>query len=297
MIRMLHFADAHLGVEIYGRIDPRTSLNSRVIDFLKRLDEMIDYARANDVDLAIFAGDAFKNRQPNPTLQREFAWRIRDLAQLCPVVMLVGNHDLPAAVQRASSIEIYDTLSVPNVLVGQDYDLYQIETKSGPVQVATAPYPVRGRLLDDGQSHGKTMAQIDIMLQDQVQLILRELAQRASQSDVPRVLTGHFTVSGAVYGSERSVMMGRDLAVTLSEIADPVWDYVALGHIHAHQNLTAGINGVPPRPERLLLGRTGARSNPLAVYPRAEPMLFHIEDRCAPDRRSDECDPGYNSPA
>ena len=34
-----------------------------------------------------------------------------------PVVLLVGNHDLPPAVLKASSIEIYDTLRVPNIWV------------------------------------------------------------------------------------------------------------------------------------------------------------------------------------
>src|SRR5438552_18749954 len=85
MIRMLHFADIHIGMENYGRTEPNTGLSTRVVDFLKRMDEMIAYARANGADVAIFAGDAFKNRQPNPTFQREFAWRVRDLAETCPV--------------------------------------------------------------------------------------------------------------------------------------------------------------------------------------------------------------------
>ncbi|MGB1289291.1 MAG: metallophosphoesterase family protein, partial [Aggregatilineales bacterium] len=114
-IRVLHFADVHIGMENYGKTDPATGLSSRVVDFLRRMDEMIDYARENDVDLTIFAGDAFKTRTPNPTYQREFAHRVQDLAELAPVVLLVGNHDLPPNALKASSIEIYDTLSVPNV--------------------------------------------------------------------------------------------------------------------------------------------------------------------------------------
>ncbi len=33
-IRVLHFADIHIGMENYGRIDPGTGINTRVIDFL-----------------------------------------------------------------------------------------------------------------------------------------------------------------------------------------------------------------------------------------------------------------------
>src|SRR5574341_929045 len=114
---MLHFADVHMGMENYGKTHPGTGLSSRVMDFLRRMDEMVDYARRNDVDLTVFAGDAFKTRNPNPTFQREFAHRILDLSELGPVVLLVGNHDLPTNAKRATSIEIYETLRVPNVYV------------------------------------------------------------------------------------------------------------------------------------------------------------------------------------
>jgi exonuclease SbcD len=245
-IRVLHFADAHIGVESYGRVDPRTGLSSRVMDFLRRMDEMIDYARDHDVDLTIFAGDAFKTRTPNPTFQREFAWRVRDLSKLAPLVMLVGNHDLPPTVLKASSVEIYDTLAVPNVWVASEYEVRQIDTKRGPVMVGAAPYPVRARLLQDEDTTGLTIAQIDGRLEEELVAILDALADEADQHDMPRILTAHFTVSGAVVGSERSIMLGRDVAVNLSSLADPRWDYVALGHVHKHQNLSKGREGVPP---------------------------------------------------
>lgn len=244
-LKMLHFADIHIGMENYGKTHPGTGLSSRVMDFLHRMDEMIDYARTHAVDLTIFAGDAFKTRNPNPTFQREFAYRIQDLAELAPVVLLVGNHDLPTNTKRASSIEIYDTLRVPNVHVGMNYELLQLETKSGPVQVATAPYPVRARLVEDAPG-GLSISQMDDLLQQNLERILSDLAKQAAQKDVPRVLTGHFTVSGAVTGSERSVMLGRDVAILLSSLADPAWDYVAMGHIHKFQDLTRNRPDLPP---------------------------------------------------
>ena len=35
-------------------------------------------------------------------------------------------------------------------------------------------------------------------------------------------------------------MIGRDVVVQRSALADPAWDYVALGHIHKHQELNLG---------------------------------------------------------
>ncbi|RMF50854.1 MAG: exonuclease SbcCD subunit D [Chloroflexota bacterium] len=242
MIRMLHFADFHLGMENYGRLHPETGLNSRVHDFLQRLDEVFAYGRQNDVDLVVFAGDAFKNRTPNPTLQREFARRIRQMSDHCPVVLLLGNHDLATSINRASSLEIYQTLAVPSVVLGDNYALHDIRTKRGKAYVATVPYPVKARLLTEPEDHTLSAQARDDRFQTAISQMLTELADQARQKpeDSPRVLVGHFTVSGAKTGSEREIMLGSDVMVSLSDLDDPAWDYVALGHIHKHQCLSNG---------------------------------------------------------
>ncbi|MFQ3535913.1 MAG: exonuclease SbcCD subunit D [Aggregatilineales bacterium] len=242
MIRMLHFADFHLGMENYGRLHPETGLNSRVHDFLQRLDETFSYGRQNDVDLVVFAGDAFKNRMPNPTLQREFARRIRQMSDHCPIVLLLGNHDLASSVSRASSLEIYQTLAVPGIILGDDYMLHDVHTKHGTAYVATVPYPVKARLLTEPDDHTKSAQAHEEHFQRTVSQMLTELANQAHQvpEDAPRVLAGHFTVSGAKTGSEREIMLGGDVTVSLADLDDPAWDYVALGHIHKHQCLTGG---------------------------------------------------------
>lgn len=238
-IRLLHFADIHVGMENYGHVESTSGVNSRVRDFLRRFDEVIDYGLSHDVDVMIFAGDAFKTRDPNPTLQREFARRVKRIVDAgVPLVLLVGNHDLPVMEKKASSIDIYRTLDVPNVIVGWEEALHRVETKRGVLQVATAPYPMRHRLMALDEFKGKSIEELDRGLQEIVADNIRALADQLDPT-LPAVLTGHFTVSGATYGSERSVMIGRDVAVLKSVLTDSRWDYVALGHIHKHQNLQA----------------------------------------------------------
>ena len=65
-IKLLHTADIHIGMENYGRIDPATGINARVMDFLRRLSDIGDYAIEQGVDVFVFAGDAYKTRDPNP---------------------------------------------------------------------------------------------------------------------------------------------------------------------------------------------------------------------------------------
>ncbi|HSN74111.1 MAG TPA: exonuclease SbcCD subunit D [Anaerolineae bacterium] len=239
-IRLLHIADIHIGMENYGRTDPQTGLNQRVMDFLRRLSDAVDYALDHEIDVVIFAGDAYKTRDPNPTFQREFARRMKRIADAgIPVVMLVGNHDLPAVAQRATSISIFSTLDVPNTVVGDREKLWQITCRRGqPLQVATVPYPLKSGLLTDEDSRGKSIAEVDAKMQGALAENIRALAVEARQRpDTPAVLTGHFSVQEASQGSERNIMIGRDVAVARSVLADPSWDYVALGHIHKHQSL------------------------------------------------------------
>ncbi|HEU4793739.1 MAG TPA: exonuclease subunit SbcD, partial [Nitrolancea sp.] len=131
-MRILHFSDLHLGVENYGTLNPKTGLSTRVDDFLRSFDEVVDYAISQQVDAVLFSGDAFKNRDPNPTIQRLFARRIRRLAEAAiPTVLLIGNHDLPSISARATAIEIYDALGIPHIYVARRLDRWEIPTRSG----------------------------------------------------------------------------------------------------------------------------------------------------------------------
>jgi exonuclease SbcD len=246
-IRLLHTADIHIGMENYGRVDPETGINARVMDFLRRLTDIGDYAIERDVDVLIFAGDAYRTRDPNPTYQREFARRIKRIADAgIPVVMLVGNHDLPAVSRRASSIDIFGTLDVPNVTVAYREAIHPVICRNGqPLNVAAVPYPLRSALISREDHQGKSLAELDALLQNIMIENVQALAEEARQTpDVPAILMGHFSVSEASHGSEQNIMIGRDATVPRSVLADPAWRYVALGHIHKHQSLNRDLQ--PP---------------------------------------------------
>ena len=115
MVKILHFSDAHIDMANYGRHDPQSGLPMRVVDFLKSLDTIVDTAIDECVDLVLFAGDAFKDRNPAPTFQREWGKRIMRLSHArIPTLLLVGNHDLSPALGRAHSLDSYATLEVPH---------------------------------------------------------------------------------------------------------------------------------------------------------------------------------------
>jgi exonuclease SbcD len=241
-MRILHFADLHLGMETYGTIDSSTGLSTRLLDVLRCLDELVEYAINNHIDLVIFCGDAYKSRDPSQTHQREFAKRIRRLSEAnIPVFLLVGNHDLPNAVGRATAVDIYHTLAVEHVYVGNKPGVYPIPTNEGIVQVAALPWLRRSALLSREEMKNLSIDQVNEKLQE---ILTEKVFEAAAEIDIklPAILAAHVTVSNAKSGSETSMIMGRDPVLLLSNISQPVFDYVALGHIHKGQVL----NESPP---------------------------------------------------
>ncbi|MEE9365169.1 MAG: exonuclease SbcCD subunit D [Dehalococcoidales bacterium] len=237
-MKILHFADLHLGVETYGHTDPTTGLSTRLLDFLASLDKVVDFAIENEVDLVIFCGDAYKTREPTQTQQREFARRINRLsANDIPIFLLVGNHDLPNAIGRATSTEIFDTLSVKNVYVSNRPEICNIPARSGTVQVASLPWLRRSALLSREETKNLDFEQMKERLQ---QALTGAIELHVSKLDptLPAVLAAHVWVAGAQIGTERLMTIGQEHVLLLSNVANPAFDYIALGHIHKHQVLS-----------------------------------------------------------
>ena len=149
MPRILHFADAHIDMANYGRHDPQSGLPLRVIDFLKSLDTIVETAIQERVDLVLFAGDAYKDRNPAPTFQREWGRRIIRLSRAgIPTLLLVGNHDLSPALGRAHAIEEFTTLEVPHVRVLDRPTFLQPDELEGVgLQILALPWVSRAGLI------------------------------------------------------------------------------------------------------------------------------------------------------
>lgn len=237
MIRFLHFADLHLGVENYGRLDPATGMNTRVLDFLRALDAVVDRAIGEQVDAVLFAGDAYRTKDPNVTYQREFARRLARLIHAgIPTVLLTGNHDIPNALGRATSLDIYDALALDEVRVITSPNRFTLATKSGPLQIVALPWLHRDRFLQGDDVREQSAAEIEQRLSNAVEDWLADEARQLDPA-IPAVALVHASVQGARFGSERNLMLGRDLVLTPSSLDRPEFAYVALGHIHRYQRL------------------------------------------------------------
>lgn len=238
MIKILHLSDIHMGSGFsHGRINPTTGLNTRLEDFVNTLAQCIDRAIASPVDLVIFGGDAFPDATPPPYVQQAFASQFRRLVDAnIPTVLLVGNHDQHSQGQGGASLCIYRTLGVPGFIVGDSINTHRIETRSGPVQVITLPWLTRSTLLTRPETEGLALAEVNDLLTQRLDPVL-EAEVRRLDPEVPTVLLAHLMADHANLGAERFLAVGKGFTIPLSMLTRPCFDYVALGHVHRHQNL------------------------------------------------------------
>ena len=257
-MRIIHFADAHIGVETHSRPVSSDELNalpesfapgvnraatyggmpSRLVDALRALDELVEFALTEPrADLVVFSGDAYRSRDPSQTHQREFARRVSRLAAAgIPVFLLAGNHDVPNTEGRATALDIFDALTVENVTVASRTAIHRLETQAGPVQIMAVPWLRRSSAAAREENHGKSATEINEWMQS---FLSNEINRMAGELDpaVPSILSAHATATTATVGHERSMMMGNDYLLLPSAFQPHPVDYAALGHIHRHQTI------------------------------------------------------------
>jgi exonuclease SbcD len=102
--------------------------------------------------------------------------------------------------------------------------------------VLALPWITRSGFLSANQDNDLDFNHLD----SSIELIITKIIDgfiKELDPDIPTILTAHASVQGAVFGGERSIMLGQDMILPLSLVKRPEFDYVALGHIHKAQNL------------------------------------------------------------
>ncbi len=238
MIKILHLSDIHMGSGFsHGRLNPETGLNTRLEDFIKTLGICIDRAISEPVDLVLFGGDAFPDATPPPYVKEAFAGQFSRLVDAdIPTVLLVGNHDQYSQGKGGASLGIYRTLGVRGIVVGDRLETHFIKTKNGPIQIITLPWLNRSTLMAKKETDGKSMEEVNDLLAERLKVVL-EGEIRALDAQIPTVLLGHLMADKASLGAERYLAVGKGFTLPVSLLNRTDFDYVALGHVHKHQNL------------------------------------------------------------
>ena len=238
MVKILHLSDIHIGSGFsHGKINPETGINTRLEDFINSLSICIDRAINEPVDLVLFGGDAFPDATPPPYVHEAFASQFRRLADAnIPAVLLVGNHDQHSQGNGGASLSIYRTLVVPGFIVGDTIRTHRLTTNNGDVQIITLPWLNRSTLLTRPETEGLALAEVNEMLINKLQPVLEAEIRRCDRN-IPTILLAHLMADRANLGAEKFLAVGKGFTIPISMLTRPEFDYVALGHVHKHQNL------------------------------------------------------------
>ena len=233
-MKIIHTADTHFGVENYGKINPENGLHSRLIDFCSSFNTIIDYAIDNAVDCFVFAGDAYKTSHPTPTHQKLF---INSLLRLVhakiPLVIVIGNHDYPGNIFKAHALDICYSLDNSLCYIIDAPSSICIFTKSGPLNIVGIPWPTKTIIKNTLDSSNTNYAPL---IAHATKNFIYTAAQKLNPI-IPALLVGHLTVAtGQLSGSERAAIICKDPVFSAQDLAIEPFDYVALGHLHKHQN-------------------------------------------------------------
>lgn len=245
-IQCLHIADLHFGMENYGQTNPKTGLHTRLEDFSNSMGQAVEYAINHDVDLVLFAGDAYKRNSPSPTEQRELAKHFITLADAkIPIVMIAGNHDIPVMQGKATAVDIFRQMRPELITVYNTKPTLEppiIHTKNGDIGVCCMPFIspsyLRNVVDTDGLSHDEAKDKFV----DFIHGIIEDMP-KALPDEIPKVLMAHGTAGKPQLGGYKgSPLFMDELNILPSVMANAGYSYVALGHIHLHQDLSPNPN-------------------------------------------------------
>ena len=212
-MEFLLFSDFHAHNFRYGScripLEGRPGLyNSRLVDSVKVLRQLGEYADQHGITNLLFGGDLFHRRQRVSTDVFNLIYtEITRLASDKKIIMLPGNHDYADRVGNVHSLEPF--ADIPNVEVAETgaYDL-------GGVRLYTLPYT------DDRE---KAVVQ------------LKALGADAAAHAGPTLLLAHLGIQGARVGSDYVLVADHDVSVP--DIPYRSFSGCFFGHYHQHQRV------------------------------------------------------------
>lgn len=189
-MRFIHFADLHID-----------QTDKRLPDYTSLLGDVLEAVREHVPDFVLFAGDAYHTHTPRQEVKTIFHNHILDMAAICPVFMVVGNHDRTRRHTARDALYEFTSLNVPNVYVFHDLGTVDM----GDYTITGIPWQYHRECVLPPLGNGMNVALV------------------------------HASFIGASMGGVKVTTLGHEFTLSPADVAH--YDYVAAGHIHKPQQL------------------------------------------------------------
>jgi exonuclease SbcD len=231
-MRILHTADWHAGKMLRNR--------SRTDELESVLNEIVDIARRERIDLVIVAGDVFDSYAPSPDAERLVFSTLAELVKLkIPTVVIAGNHDHPkrlAAIRQiVAPLHVFVRAEPERPQAG---GIIEVRSRNESARIAVLPWVPDHKMVDIQQLMQPEYDWYNTYSEN-VTYMCQYLAEGFSASTI-NILAAHLYAFGAeASGSEREIHISQPFAI--SPATFPVSaQYIALGHLHRPQEVNCG---------------------------------------------------------
>jgi exonuclease SbcD len=205
-MKLVHFADLHLGYRQHQRLTPG-GINQREADIARTFKAAIDLTIELRPDIVAIAGDVFHTVRPtNPAIVYAFTEfsRLRRALPEAIVVMVAGDHDTPRTVETGGILGLFRELGIHVA----DRETRRFAFEDRDLGVLAVPH-VPG--------------------------------DRPSLTPDPRFRRNVLVLHGDVEGTlpHWAVCLERNpMEIPLAELTRARWSYIALGHYHVYRQIT-----------------------------------------------------------
>jgi exonuclease SbcD len=230
-MRFLHTGDWHVGKPIRGR--------SRMEEFERALEQVVDIAVDQRVDAVLHAGDLYEHRSAAPDADGlVFETLLRLHSNGTPVVAIPGNHDSAARLEAfAGLLRAVNVDLAARVVPPEEGGVLELGSRDGSetMRVACVPFVPERKFGSAVELFDSTEAWFQSYADGMGNLM--DAMSAGFRDDAVNVVLAHLYATGAkLGGGEREATVGVDYAVPAGRLPANA-SYVALGHIHRPQRV------------------------------------------------------------
>ncbi|MGB5942442.1 MAG: exonuclease SbcCD subunit D C-terminal domain-containing protein [Leeuwenhoekiella sp.] len=236
-MKILHTADWHIGKKLHKQYLYR--------DFELFINWLVALIEREGIDVILISGDLFDLANPAAEARKQYYRALARLRGLqCKIIITGGNHDSPTMLDAPR--EILEELNV--TIIGglpervEDY-LIPLKDEDGNTVAVVAAIPY----LRDSDLRASNE---DAVYENRVEAIRKGIetiftaAAKACENlfpYIPAIAMGHLYAAGIEPSeSERDIQIGNQAAFQANRFGE-YFSYVALGHIHKPQRVSAAV--------------------------------------------------------
>jgi exonuclease SbcD len=209
-MRILHFADTHLGYSAYRKVTDE-GVNQREMDVYDAFTQCIDHAVKTKPDLVLHAGDLFDSVRPT---NRAITIAVQQILRLSqeniPLIIISGNHETPRLKETGNIFKIFEHLKNVYPIYNNTYETVSLNVNDETVSVHAIPQCQNPE----------------------------EFTANFTKITVDKKADFNFLLAhGAVAGIKEFKMNEfNEMFIPVQHLKDD-FDYVALGHYHMYTKL------------------------------------------------------------